>query len=1318
MLAAPDNAEKTSKQSEERYRFLLENQYVLVCQWEPEGNITFANEAYCRYFGKQQAEVIGHSFHQFIHDEDKERAANHFASLHEENPGGEIEYRVVTPAGELRWLHWIDHVVYDGTGQRNKILSVGRDVTSQKNIEQELRQRIDFENLITTLSASFINIPVEEVDEQIHKTLQTIGKFLKVDRGYVFQFSENGLSMDNTHEWCAEGVEPRIDKLKGLPVSDFPWWVERLNRFETIHIPSVAELPPEAAAEKTILEAQDVLSLVVIPLIYGGSLQGFIGFDSVRDPKTWPEESLALFKIVGNMLAYAISRYRFQNELQTRERYLSILNNITVAAINPNDLATMLDLLADRMSELIHADGCYITLWDEQSSSVRMAAASQLYTQQYKDLVIESGESTMTAAVLEAGHELIAEDVFNSPYVSPRIAKLAPTRSLLGVPLIADDQKLGAVILGFNQPHSFTSSEIILCNQAASQVALAMLKVILLQKAQQRAQEAETLRLSGAAIAATLEPDEAIERILEQLERVVPFDSASVQLLGEGYLEVRAGRGWPDPEEIVGLRFPIPGDNPNTVVVTQQKPLILDDAPEAYGTFRDRPHAHIRSWLGVPLKVHDQIIGMLAVDKLQPHFYKSNHVELISAFADQVSISLENARMYADERRRIKELDALQATVAEITGELDVPNLFHAIVERAITLLGGTSGGLYLCDHEKQELRCVTSIHTSLDFTGVVLKFGEGAAGIVAQTGQPLVIGDYRVWGSRAQVYEKYQPFRSVMSAPLIWRDEVIGVIHILHDSEPNRFKPDDLTLLTLFANQAAIALHNAQLYTEAQQTSRRKALLNEIIRAAICAPDLGVMLQGLVDRLGELFDADGAYITFWDDEQEKVLPAAAYGPFSKVYPTLQFTQGEATMTSAVLKSGCVLVAEDAHHSEYISPRIAAMFPTRSMIGLPLIADGRKLGAVLIGYNQPRKFTQEDILLGEEVSAQVALVIAKMRLFEVERRRADELDALRATIADISSELKLETLLSKILERATTLLSASGGDIGLYEEDQNEIRIVVSHNMGKDYAGTRMAWGEGAMGRALVTNQPAIISGYQQWEGHSPQFSGASIQAVLAVPLQVHGRTIGALAVVDNDPKRTFTSEEQRLLLLFSHQAAIAVENAQLFDEIEQQSITDMLTGLYNRRGLFELGQRELVRTSRFGRPFSVMLADIDNFKRVNDQYSHALGDYVLAGLARQLRSELRNIDIIGRYGGEEFVILLPETDEESAYLVAERLRESVMKTTFETNSGLITITISVGVTTLREVKQGLASLIDQADTAMYQAKRRGGNKVCIFKEA
>jgi PAS domain S-box-containing protein len=175
----------------------------------------------------------------------------------------------------------------------------------------------------------------------------------------------------------------------------------------------------------------------------------------------------------------------------------------------------------------------------------------------------------------------------------------------------------------------------------------------------------------------------------------------------------------------------------------------------------------------------------------------------------------ERKRMEEALRRRAEELAALQATVLDITGRPDLPMLLQTIVERAARLLRAPAGGIYLCDPEKQQARCVVSYNTPHDYTGTVLKYGEGAAGIVARTGKPLVVDDYRTWQGRATVFEEDGPFRAVLTVPMIWQGRVTGVIHVLDDTASRRFTQADQELLTLFANHAAIAVENTRLLEE-----------------------------------------------------------------------------------------------------------------------------------------------------------------------------------------------------------------------------------------------------------------------------------------------------------------------------------------------------------------------------------------------------------------------------------------------------------------------------------------------------------------------
>ena len=352
-------------------------------------------------------------------------------------------------------------------------------------------------------------------------------------------------------------------------------------------------------------------------------------------------------------------RKKTEKSLQTYAHQQALLNEITQAAIQQTELDEMLQILADRMGDLLDADGCYITLWDEKTRTVTPAAAYGFLRDQYKTSVHpQPGEATLTESALAQEDVLIIQDGFDTPYLSQRIAAKFPTRSGIALPLIANNQKLGAALIAFNHQRQFTKAEIDISKQAAQQIALAIIKTRLLEEAEQRAKEAETLRFASAAIAATLEQDQAIERILEELNRVVPYDSASVLLSQGNEMEIVGARGFENKAEILGMHFAMKSDTPNKVVFETRQPFILENAPTKYAAFRDPPHNHIHGWMGIPLLIHDNLIGMLALDSKTPNQFNQNHARLASAFAGQVAIALENARLF-EETRRLAITDSL-----------------------------------------------------------------------------------------------------------------------------------------------------------------------------------------------------------------------------------------------------------------------------------------------------------------------------------------------------------------------------------------------------------------------------------------------------------------------------------------------------------------------------------------------------------------------------------------------------------------------------------------------------------------------------------
>jgi PAS domain S-box-containing protein len=213
--------------------------------------------------------------------------------------------------------------------ENGQILIACEDITERRRTEEALRYRIEFEKLIMTLSTHFINLASNEVDGAIYQALQTIGEFAGVGRSYVFLFSEGGKKMDNTHEWCAPGIEPQIQRLKEIRVDEeLPYFGKIIRSHQVFYVPRVADLPDEARAEKEDFRFQGIQSLICVPMIYGSSLIGFLGFDSVRTEKAWSEDMIALLKIVGEVFVSALERQRVEQALRkNEERFRELYDN-------------------------------------------------------------------------------------------------------------------------------------------------------------------------------------------------------------------------------------------------------------------------------------------------------------------------------------------------------------------------------------------------------------------------------------------------------------------------------------------------------------------------------------------------------------------------------------------------------------------------------------------------------------------------------------------------------------------------------------------------------------------------------------------------------------------------------------------------------------------------------------------------------------------------------------------------------------------------------------------------------------------------------
>lgn len=582
----------------------------------------------------------------------------------------------------------------------------------------------------------------------------------------------------------------------------------------------------------------------------------------------------------------------------------------------------------------------------------------------------------------------------------------------------------------------------------------------------------------------------------------------------------------------------------------------------------------------------------------------------------------------------------------------------------------------------------------------------------MAASGQPLVINNTRTnpdWVDRGFS----GPLAAWIGAPLLTRGEQVIGFFSLEKIEPDYYTPEHLQALGAFTSQAALALENARLYAELSEHLHHEQRLNDLSYTISTAQDLSELLDTLVRLSTELVGADSGVLLMLNEAQTEIDAIHQY-QFPISMRTLNLAKRRAVGWQVATSGESVILDEYRTHPAAI-PEIVKAGVESAMI-VPISAGNARLGALgLFSLTKPRKFTSRDLNLAQLAARQASVAIQKVRLITAQQNRVEELEALRATLHDISAELDLSSLLKSILRRAVHLLKAFGGDLGLYEPETGQLVIAASYRMGRDYTGTRMQSGEGIMGRVAQTLQPLIVDDYLMWEGRSPQYTQGPWRAVMAVPLIAGGALVGVISVVDHNPVRNFIEKEQVLLGMFGQQAAIAIQNARLFDATQRLATTDPLTGIFNRRHYFILAEREYQRALRYQHPLSLIMFDIDRFKSINDTYGHQAGDQVLQMITAACRKIIREVDIFGRYGGEEFVILLPETGAAAALNAAERIRTALANLEFTGLPAERRVTLSQGVTELDAGCERLDHLLARADQALYTSKQAGGDQITLW---
>jgi diguanylate cyclase (GGDEF)-like protein len=335
---------------------------------------------------------------------------------------------------------------------------------------------------------------------------------------------------------------------------------------------------------------------------------------------------------------------------------------------------------------------------------------------------------------------------------------------------------------------------------------------------------------------------------------------------------------------------------------------------------------------------------------------------------------------------------------------------------------------------------------------------------------------------------------------------------------------------------------------------------------------------------------------------------------------------------------------------------------------------------------------------------------------QASRTTARRLAILTDVVKTANSILEPRKVIELVVERIRQLISSEAWSLMMVDEERQE--LVFEAALGakaRDVTAFRLKIGEGVAGWVAQTGKPAIVNDAARDPRFSPRVDTRTkfeTRSILCAPLVARGRTIGVLEIINRRGGR-FTRQDLSLVLSLVEPCAIAIENAILFQRTEQLTITDDLTRLFNSRYLNLYLGREIKRCKRHGIPLSVIFLDLDGFKGINDQYGHLAGSGTLTEVGTILAEGVRESDILARYGGDEFVVVLPETPASGALVIAERLRRAIEEHRFLAPQGIAArISASFGISTYPDHALSPEGLIQKADQAMYRVKEREKNGI------
>ncbi|NMB69082.1 MAG: diguanylate cyclase [Chloroflexi bacterium] len=1304
-LAVRRRNELALRDSEQRFRTMSDLTHNWEAWLDPTGRLVYTSPSIERFTGytAEQYAKNPNLLWDLTLEADRPTLEMHFKISEAEAPMHQVDIRIRHANGNIVWLRHICQPVYDSRGKFQGRRASNLDITEIKHANEELQHRLSLEQMLFEISNRLMDAAENGFAGKISETLQTVAGYVGADRAFLPTFRPGTLVIQDLYQWTGAGRD--LDGiLLGLDISAFPWITGLIRAGEIMRVASLDDLPAEAEAERSQWQATGALSVLAIPLISDNQPIGFFGFSTHNQQHDWQENDISALHLLSDIYTNLLDRMRIRTELVNSEaRFRSTYENAGFGIVLVDNASTILDantllcqMFGYAREELIGRITDEITHPEDRQQDRAMVLemiqkggsnAQRELRYLRKDGSMFWGRLTISLVWGQQGKNVYGIGILEDITEQRRIAAELHSREriLEAVGLAAEDLlRMPDWDKGLQRALLALGSASQAGHVTIYQVENASDEFFFLQPVSFWSNDGQDFR-------AKFHLDEMVIRAPRQ-------SVTAIQLLENHILNIQR-----------------------------------DDFPPQMSGLVEK--MNIAGMLVVPIYVENRVWGFISFDSDKQAVWSKAEEEGLKIAADVFGAAFQRRQveqqieqLYRAEHDQRQMAEALRDTAEILNASLNLQEVFDQVLANVEKVVPMDAANIMVIEedvarvvgargYQERGLQdYVMNLRFQIkNFPGFAYMFEEGRPTI------NFLSGSRDTWG----IDRSFDWIQSFASAPIRQDGKTVGFLNI--DSVmPDRYTQAHADRLQVFADQAALAIRNARLLEDARRRAQQIALLNQMAQAAISAATQSEMLDHMVNSLAALFEANSAAILLFENGE----PYPSVGAIMGGRPVLngQIAGPELDGFARVEQP---MQIDDLSTRPDVKSAAALLYPCRALLALPMVLEEQRLGVVLIGFQEPHRISPAEVTLGEQATLQVALGINKNQLLEAERTRARQLARatdLFAALDHVATRIGAAADTSGVIHTLETELSQLGLAYGIILDDPATGELQLQYYSFRTHPDWRnrhekivhMVNNE-KVRQTFYTDQAAyyIPDPILQIYGLQDLIDSETLHELVRLanftqqtrlfllPLVVKERVIGLLAVWGN-----LFESDRTVMSTFASQLAVAFYNASLYEQIQRVAITDEMTGLFNRRGMHEFGEREVERSRRFERPLSALMIDLDLFSRVNNTYGHLVGDEVLRQLADRVRCNIRELDVAVRFGGEEFLILLVETDGQAALAVAERIRAAIAGAPFETSAGSLHITASIGVAQMTPDMTGITHLIAHADQALYFAKQTGRNRV------